>query len=177
MKTILDLRTVCHRREDRVRAHILLCWLALLLIWVAETKTGRTWPKIRTEVDRERLGILTGPAGTFAQHTQLSQPQKALLAKLRITEPLRASSTRHRQRRDLQQRHGLVTRPVSGPTSVCPAQNPDSRTISTRSCGTQERLRIARRCNARRAVAGRDGSWQRQTRGRRKNSKSYPQLG
>lgn len=43
MKQILDLRPVYHRREDRIRAHVLLCWLALLLIRVAETSTGQTW--------------------------------------------------------------------------------------------------------------------------------------
>jgi transposase len=47
MKTTLDLRPVFHRREDRIRAHILLCWLALLLIRVAETSTGHTWNRIR----------------------------------------------------------------------------------------------------------------------------------
>ena len=31
MKTTLDLRPVHHRKEDRIRAHVLLCWLALLL--------------------------------------------------------------------------------------------------------------------------------------------------
>ena len=89
MKTTLDLRPVFHRREDRIRAHILLCWLALLLIRVAETSTGHTWSKIRTEIDRLHLGVFTGPAGTFAQRTELSQPQKTLLAKLKITEPPR----------------------------------------------------------------------------------------
>jgi hypothetical protein len=89
MKTILDLRPVLHRREDRIRAHVLLCWLALLLIRVAETATGHTWAKIRTEIDRLHLGVFTGPAGTFCQRTELSQPQKALLAKLKITEPPR----------------------------------------------------------------------------------------
>ncbi|QOC90121.1 IS1634 family transposase [Micromonospora craniellae] len=89
MKTTLDLRPVFHRREDRIRAHILLCWLALLLIRVAETETGRTWTAIRTEIDRLHLGVFTGPAGTFAQRTELSQPQKALLTKLKIAEPPR----------------------------------------------------------------------------------------
>jgi hypothetical protein len=89
MKTTLDLRPVFHRREDRIRAHILLCWLALLLIRVAETETGHTWTKIRTAIDRLHLGVFTGPAGTFAQRTELSQPQKALFTKLRITEPPR----------------------------------------------------------------------------------------
>src|SRR3954469_1019731 len=89
MKTTLDLRPVFHRREDRIRAHILLCWLALLLIRVAETTTDHTWGKIRAEIDRLHVGVFTGPAGTFCQRTELSQPQKALLAKLKITEPPR----------------------------------------------------------------------------------------
>ncbi|MEU1599139.1 hypothetical protein ABZ468_41615 [Streptomyces sp. NPDC005708] len=37
METIIDLRPVYHRKEDRIRAHVLLCWLALLLIRIAET--------------------------------------------------------------------------------------------------------------------------------------------
>lgn len=89
MKTTLDLRPVYHRREDRIRAHILLCWLGLLLIRVAEITTGHTWNTIRTEVERIHVGVFAGPAGTFCQRTELSQPQKALLAKLRIAEPPR----------------------------------------------------------------------------------------
>ena len=45
MKQILDLRPVYHRREDRIRAHVLLCWLALLLIRVAETTACGSWTR------------------------------------------------------------------------------------------------------------------------------------
>jgi hypothetical protein len=48
---ILDLRPVYYRLEERIRAHVLLCWLALLLIRIAETSTGQTWPAIRRELD------------------------------------------------------------------------------------------------------------------------------
>ncbi|MGC4857127.1 IS1634 family transposase, partial [Micromonospora sp. DT4] len=58
MKTTLDLRPVYHRREDRIRAHILLCWLALLLIRVAETTTGHTWPKIHADIERLRVEVV-----------------------------------------------------------------------------------------------------------------------
>jgi hypothetical protein len=92
MKTTLDLRPVLHRREDRIRAHVLLCWLALLLVRVAETGTGHTWGKIRTEIDRLHIGVFTGPAGTFCQRTELTQPQRTLLTKLKITEPPRVLS-------------------------------------------------------------------------------------
>ena len=62
MKQVLDLRPVYHRLEERIRAHVLLCWLALLLIRIAETRTGQTWPAIRRELDRIHLGTFTGPA-------------------------------------------------------------------------------------------------------------------
>jgi hypothetical protein len=87
MKQILDLRPVYHRLEERIRAHVLLCWLALLLIRIAETSTGQTWPAIRRELDRIHLGTFTGPAGTFWRRTELTKPARDLFAQLAITPP------------------------------------------------------------------------------------------
>jgi transposase len=87
MKSILDLRPVYHRLEDRIRAHILLCWLALLLVRVAETTTGHTWPTIRTELDRLHTITFTGPTGTFRQRTELTKPQRDLFTALALTPP------------------------------------------------------------------------------------------
>ncbi len=84
---ILDLRPVYHRLEQRIRAHVLLCWLALLLIRIAETSTGQTWPAIRRELDRIHLGTFTGPAGTFRKRTELSKPARDLFGQLAITPP------------------------------------------------------------------------------------------
>ena len=87
MKQVLDLRPVYHRLEERIRAHVLLCWLALLLIRIAENATGQAWPAMRRELDRIHLGTFAGPAGTFRQRTELTRPQRDLLAKLAITPP------------------------------------------------------------------------------------------
>jgi len=87
MKQIIDLRPVCHRLEERIRAHVILCWLALLLIRIIETTTGDTWSNIRRHMDRLHVGTFTGPAGTFRQRTELTRPQRDLLAKLAITPP------------------------------------------------------------------------------------------
>jgi transposase len=87
MKQIIDLRPVYHRLEERIRAHVVLCWLALLLIRIAETTTGGTWPGIRRELQRIHLGTFTGPTGTFQQVTALTKPQRDLLAKLTIPAP------------------------------------------------------------------------------------------
>jgi len=87
MKSIIDLRPVYHRLEERIRAHVVLCWLALLLIRIAENSTGNTWPNIRRHLDRLHVGTFTGPAGLFRRRTELSKPQRDLLAKLGIAAP------------------------------------------------------------------------------------------
>ncbi len=87
MKQITGLRPVYHRLEERIRAHVILCWLALLLIRITETTAGDTWGSIRRHLDRLHLGTFTGPAGTFRQRTELTRPQRDLLAKLAITPP------------------------------------------------------------------------------------------
>ena len=87
MKSVLDLRPVCHRLEERIRAHVVLCWLALLLVRVAENATGKTWPVMRRELGRIHLGTFTGPAGTFRQCTELSKPARDLLARLNVEAP------------------------------------------------------------------------------------------
>ncbi|GAC1379165.1 MAG: IS1634 family transposase [Acidimicrobiales bacterium] len=87
MKQILDLRPVYHRLEERIRAHVVLCWLALLLIRIIETTTGQTWHHIRRDLDRLHAGTFTGPTGMFRQRTDLSKPQQDLFAKLGIPSP------------------------------------------------------------------------------------------
>jgi hypothetical protein len=87
LKQVIDLRPVCHRKEERIRAHVILCWLALLLIRIAETATGTTWNNIADELDLLTLGTFTGPAGTFRQTAELTSTQRDTLAKLGISPP------------------------------------------------------------------------------------------
>ncbi len=69
MKGHLALRPVFHYREDRIRAHVQLCWLALLLIRVVENGTGNTWRNTRHELDRMHLVTLATTDGHLAQRT------------------------------------------------------------------------------------------------------------
>jgi hypothetical protein len=87
LKHVLDLRPVYHRKEERIRAHVLLCWLALLLIRIAETKTGDTWPNLRRELERLQVGTFESSAGFFRKRTALTTAQKTVLRKLQIQEP------------------------------------------------------------------------------------------
>jgi hypothetical protein len=86
MKQILDLRPVSHRLEGRIHAHVVLCWLALL-IRVIETRTGDTWHNVRRHLDRLHAATFTGPTGMFRQCTELAKPQRDLLARLDIPTP------------------------------------------------------------------------------------------
>jgi Transposase DDE domain len=87
MKQVIDLRPVYHRKEERIRAHVILCWLALLLIRIAETTAGTTWNKITDELGLLTLGTFTGPAGTFRQTADLTPAQRDILANLSIPSP------------------------------------------------------------------------------------------
>ena len=89
MKQVIDLRPVYHRREHRIRAHVILCWLALLLARIAENACGQTWPELRRELDRIHIGTFTGPAGTFRQRTEITKRQAAILKALDISAPPR----------------------------------------------------------------------------------------
>jgi len=86
-KGALGLRPVHHYREDRIRAHVQLCWLALLLIRVAETATGDTWRNLRHELDRMHLVTLATADGRVAQRSTTTSGQKSILSALNLPEP------------------------------------------------------------------------------------------
>src|SRR6266542_66000 len=92
MKTELLLRPVFHRLEHRIRAHVLLCWLALLLTRVAERSCGQTWRRISRETSRLQQVTLAGEAGTIVQTTPLRPTQRAIYQALSIDPPPRVSA-------------------------------------------------------------------------------------
>jgi hypothetical protein len=92
LKSTLELRPVFHRLEPRIRAHVLLCWLALLLIRVAERRTGMTWRRINTDLSRLHEVVLAGPAGRFTQTTTPTDAQRHILAALDVAPPPRVTA-------------------------------------------------------------------------------------
>ena len=89
LKSSLGLRPVFHYREDRSRAHIQLCWLALLLIRVVENGTRDTWRNIRHELDRMHLVTLATGDGRVAQRSLTTSAQRTILRALALPEPAR----------------------------------------------------------------------------------------
>jgi hypothetical protein len=87
MKGSLGLRPVFHHREDRIRSHIQLCWLGLLLIRVIENGTGDTWRNVRHELDRMHLVTMETAEGRVAQRSATTSGQAEILSALSIPEP------------------------------------------------------------------------------------------
>lgn len=84
LKTTLELRPVYHRLEERIRAHVLLCWLALLLIRVMENQTGQSWTKMRRALSRIQATELKTSSGSMTKTTNLSSDLKQLFKDLKI---------------------------------------------------------------------------------------------
>ena len=87
LKGILELRPVFHRLEHRIRAHVTLCWLALLLTRVVERQAGQTWRTLARELNRLHLVTLEGTAGSVTQTTTLTDAQRAIYSACNIAPP------------------------------------------------------------------------------------------
>jgi hypothetical protein len=83
----LELRPNYHSKDERIRCHIFLCFLALVLARIAEHKTGSTWTSIRQEMSRLQLGTFLVGQKKVSQLTELTPQQKLILKQLGIKEP------------------------------------------------------------------------------------------
>ncbi|HOT96571.1 MAG TPA: IS1634 family transposase [bacterium] len=88
LKTTLELRPNYHSKDERIRCHIFLCFLALVLARIAELKTGVSWSSVRQEMSRLQMGQFTVDQKTVSQLTELTQQQKFILKQLAIKEPV-----------------------------------------------------------------------------------------
>jgi len=87
LKTTLELRPVYHRKDERIEAHVLLCYLSLLLVRIAERETGETWDHIRSAMERCHLGEFSSKDGRIFQRTELTAEQVNILNRLKIAHP------------------------------------------------------------------------------------------
>ena len=89
LKGTLLLRPVFHRKEDRIRAHVLICFIALVIVRVCELRAGDTWRTIGDALATIKLGRFRSPDGEFTQRTELTADQRQLLTALGVPEPPR----------------------------------------------------------------------------------------
>lgn len=89
LKHVIDIRPVNHRLPERIQAHVLLCWLAMLMIRVAENKTDQSWFQMKKKLFSIKLGINRCSQGIIKESSPLSAEQKELFAKLELNTPPR----------------------------------------------------------------------------------------
>ena len=68
---------------------MLICFLALVIIRLAETRTGETWRTLRAELGQIRQGHFRSSDGEFTQTSELTTRQREIHAALGISEPPR----------------------------------------------------------------------------------------
>ncbi len=87
LKSELRLRPVHHRLARRIRAHIALAVIALLLERLAEHACGDTWRNIRDDLRQIKLVQLSGPNGDLWQVTEPRPDARKRLKSLQIKPP------------------------------------------------------------------------------------------
>ncbi len=88
-KHTVDVRPVYHRKSDRIKAHVLLCWLALLLIRMAENQTGETWHQLKQTLWPLMVGRHQTQYGVISQTNKPTTEQKSVLNALNLKSPKR----------------------------------------------------------------------------------------
>lgn len=89
LKHTIDVRPVYHRKEERIKAHVLLCWLALLLIRIAETESQHSWHQLKKIFRQLTVGFLATNDGKVAQLNQVTSEQKRVLDSIKLKRPKR----------------------------------------------------------------------------------------
>jgi transposase len=89
LKSTLHLRPMYHRLEERIRSHVLISWLALLLVRIIEVETGSTWKQLRKEMNRLHLGYFSSKDGDLYQRTNITSKQQRTFAAVGVEPPPR----------------------------------------------------------------------------------------
>jgi len=87
LKTTLDLRPNYHSKDERIRCHIFICFISLLLVRIIENQTNKTWSIVRKEMSRLYYGEFKVESQKVCQLTELTKEQKSILDAMSIKEP------------------------------------------------------------------------------------------
>jgi transposase len=98
LKNTLDIRPVYHRLDDRIRSHILICWLAMVLVRYAENATDRSWHQIGKALADVTAGLIESDKVTLWYCSDISDEAKDVFTRLEIVLPKKVLSTEPRVR-------------------------------------------------------------------------------
>jgi len=89
IKNQLDLRPINHYKNERVKAHVFICVLALLMEKIMAKSLKDISPQTALEeLKRLKLGIFQLGKITKKQLTEISFEQKEILNQMKIIQPL-----------------------------------------------------------------------------------------
>lgn len=93
MKNILDIRPVYHHLDDRIRSHILICWLAMVLVRYAENMAEKSWYQIETALADLTTGLIESDTVNLWYCSDISDEAKDIFKRMNIALPRRVLST------------------------------------------------------------------------------------
>jgi len=86
-KHVVEVRPVYHRLDDRIRAHVLICFLAMVLVRCAERSLGMTWRDIMHTLTDIRVGKTRSSDGELWLTSPLDDTQRSFFKALKIKQP------------------------------------------------------------------------------------------
>lgn len=89
LKHVIDIRPINYRLPERIQTYVLLCWLAMLMIRVAENEIDESWFQIKKKLFSIKLGINRCSQGEIRESSPLSKEQKKLFTTLGFNTPPR----------------------------------------------------------------------------------------
>jgi transposase len=87
LKSVLRLRPVHHHSPHRIKAHVTICVLALLLQRVVERGCEETWPRVRHRLRRIKATALLTSNGELVQTNLIDPEAGSALKALKIKPP------------------------------------------------------------------------------------------
>ncbi|KXA89775.1 hypothetical protein AKJ57_04890 [candidate division MSBL1 archaeon SCGC-AAA259A05] len=87
LKNFLDIRPIYHRTNKRVKEHVFVCILALLLRRLIEKKTGETFGGTMDKLEEIKLNIMDVQGEEIYQRNRINQSQKEILKALDVEKP------------------------------------------------------------------------------------------
>jgi transposase len=98
LKHVVEVRPVYHRLDDRIRSHVLICFLAMVLVRCAERSLNMTWHDIMHTVTDIRVGMTRSTDGEVWLTSPLDDAQKELFRTLQIKLPPKIWDYKARQK-------------------------------------------------------------------------------
>lgn len=97
LKNTLDIRPVYHRLNERIRSHILICWLAMVLVRYTENMADRSWYQIEKALSTVTVGLIESEKVNLWYCSDISEEAKEIFAALAIELPRKVLATAAKQ--------------------------------------------------------------------------------